>query len=172
MLWKRVRELKGRNEDKGAAEGKEEVSGNIGIKGQLCCESHEQSTDGKEYAADDAADSRTIPIEESTNRKSADICRYGGCCEHEVEPSKIPASVGSTSFPTAKSLPYLLFVARSPQFGSHELILTKLTVYPLSNQDRFYRGISKYDPSCEEAIDNSDSNLDCNPSPSAASHTS
>lgn len=79
----------------------------------------------------------------------------------------------SQASPNRKSLPYLLFVACPSYCSIHELLfLTELTVYPLLNQDRLYRCISKYDPRCEEAIDNSDSDLDCNPNSSATSDTS
>lgn len=58
-------------------------------------------------------------------------------------------------------LPYFLLVARRPELNPHQLIaLTELTIYPLLNQDRFYRCISEHNPSCEEAIDDGDSNLD------------
>ena len=75
--------------------------------------------------------------------------------------------------PIAKRLPYLLLVARHSQFNPHKLIsFTELTIHPFLNQDRFYRCISKYDPSCAEAIDNGDSDLDCDPYQSAMSQAS
>ena len=79
------------DEDEGAAQGQEEVPWEKPVKGKHLGEGQQQGSDGEADASDNAADPRTVLVQNRADGQSADIRSYSSGGEHEIQ-SVVPGS--------------------------------------------------------------------------------
>ena len=87
MLGERVGKLEGGDENEGATQREEEVAWRVEVcsRGDSKREGEQESPNCEENAAEYAADSRTVAIEDSPDGKSCDVCGDCGNGEHQVQ---------------------------------------------------------------------------------------
>lgn len=139
-----IGQLEGRYVGEGAAERQEQVAAEQAVERHRALKRHAQGAGGEQHGADQAAQARAVVVEYGADGQGGHVGAHGGDGEHEVE---VDLDTGALADAVAAG--------------------ADVAVRALQLEDGLYGGIAEHDAGGEEAVHDSDGDLDWR-----AAHTS